>query len=135
MFASPGDLVPSPGYVYDGWTRAIGGQKAIFGNGDGAISMSVDGSHALSWRVRYSSALAAEDSATSTSYSVGPTTISADGAVGYFAVGNSVVGVAFATNGVVKTLNYPSPPKRIFALPSGKALVVITASSVYVSGL
>jgi hypothetical protein len=132
------EVHPNPAYVYDVATKTMGPIRFMIGDGPASLSANRDGTRLLSDRVRYSQDIQPIDSATSISYisyTGSPSTISADGALGYFAVENNVVAVEFATNTIVRTFNYPAPARIILAMPNGKGLVVLTGARIYVHPL
>ena len=126
---------PLAGFVYNGLSDAWSLQIPTIDRFFPSVSGNFDGSRFLIANTMFSGTLGFIQTYLPAGYDNGPTALDADGATGFFSTTDGVMVVRLGDGVVLKTLPTDGTPVRIFALPNGKGIVVVTPTKLHVFGL
>ena len=123
---------PLVGFVYnahaDSWSSQIATVDRFFPS----VAATSDGARFLIRATLFSGTLVPLQTYSPNGYTDGPTALSIDGTTGFFATADGVLALQLADGRTSRTMPTSGPPTQIFVLPTGKALVVLTATTVHV---
>lgn len=123
---------PLLGFIYDArtdqWSTGSGTVNYFFPT----VSANADGSRFLIGSSLFSGTLTFLQAFSPTGYGNGPTALGMDGTTAFFAIDTGVLQVRLTDGSIARTLSTASAPTQLFVLPTGTAIVVLTATTVHV---
>ena len=123
---------PTWAFVYNSDTDAFSRKVDTVDDSYPSISANVDGSRFLIGATLFSGTLEFLQEYQPSRYAGGPTTLNPDGASGFFATPDGVVQIRLSDGAVLRSFTTGTPPTALYALPTGRALVVVTPSTLSV---
>ncbi|OGU01797.1 MAG: hypothetical protein A2085_07995 [Gemmatimonadetes bacterium GWC2_71_10] len=127
-----GACCPARGAVYSSRSGVFSAFSNTVSSYGASGSADRFGSRMLINGTLFSGSLAVLADRSPSGYQGGPSVIAADGRTGYFAVDNTVVPVNLDTGASGSSIALTSPPTRLFVLPTGAALIALTATDLTV---
>jgi hypothetical protein len=123
---------PLSGFVYnattDQWSSRFDTVNRFFPS----VASNSDGSRFLIGATLFSGTLTFLQTYSPAGYNDGPTALASDGTTAFFATPGGVLQVRLADGGTIRTMSTSGAPTRLYVLPNGKAVVVLTATTVQV---
>jgi hypothetical protein len=127
-----GSCCPLWGFVYNAQTDQWSSRFDTVNRFSPSVATNTDGSRFLIGGTLFSGTLTFLQTYSPTGYTDGPTALASDGVTGFFATPDGVLQVGLADGITTRTMQTSGAPVQLFVLPNGKALVVLTGTTVHV---
>lgn len=123
---------PLSGFVYNAQTDQWSTSGSTVNRYFPTVSSNTDGSRYLIAASLFSGTLTLLQTFSPSGYDSGPTALGVDGTTAFLGTSNGVLQVNVADGRIVRTLPTIGAPTQIFVLPTGAALIALTATNVHV---